>query len=45
MPTVSVLGSGAEDIAFGSGASGAIDVIQLSVGVESFGRQSWLQLD
>ncbi|MFT7470806.1 MAG: type IV pilus assembly protein PilY1 [Kiritimatiellia bacterium] len=45
MPTVSILGNGAEDIAFGSGASGDIDVIQLSIGVESFGRQSWLQLD
>lgn len=45
MPTVSILGNGAEDIAFGSGASGAIDVIQLSIGVESFGRQSWRQLD
>lgn len=45
MPTVSILANGAEDVAFGSGASGDIDVIQLSVGVESFGRQSWRQLE
>jgi len=45
MPTVSILGNGAEDIAFGSGASGDIDVIQLSIGVEAFGRQSWRQLE
>lgn len=45
MPTVSILANGAEDVAFGSGASGDIDVIQLSVGVEYFGRQSWRQLE
>ena len=45
MPTVSILSNGAADVAFGSGASGEIDVIQLSVGVESFGRQSWRQLE
>ncbi|PCJ17778.1 MAG: pilus assembly protein PilY, partial [SAR86 cluster bacterium] len=45
MPTVSILSDGAQDIAFGSGASGDIDVIQLSVGVEAYGRQSWRQLD
>ena len=45
MPTVSILSDGAQDVAFGSGASGDIDVIQLSVGVESFGRQSWRQLE
>lgn len=45
MPTVSILADGAQDVAFGSGASGDIDVIQLSVGVESFGRQSWRQLE
>ncbi len=45
MPTVSILSNGAADVAFGSGASGDIDVIQLSVGVESFGRQSWRQLE
>jgi type IV pilus assembly protein PilY1 len=45
MPTVSILADGAQDVAFGSGASGDIDVIQLSVGVESYGRQSWRQLE
>jgi type IV pilus assembly protein PilY1 len=45
MPTVSILADGAQDVAFGSGASGEIDVIQLSVGVESYGRQSWRQLE
>lgn len=45
MPTVSILADGAQDIAFGSGASGDIDVIQLSVGTEAFGRQSWRQLE
>ena len=45
MPTVSILSDGAQDVAFGSGASGDIDVIQLSVGTEAYGRQSWRQLE
>jgi type IV pilus assembly protein PilY1 len=45
MPTVSILADGAQDVAFGSGASGDIDVIQLSVGNEAYGRQSWRQLE
>ncbi len=45
MSTVSILADGAQDVAFGSGANGAIDVIQLSVGNESYGRQSWRQLE
>lgn len=45
MPTVSILADSAQDVAFGSGASGDIDVIELSIGVESFGRQSWRQLE
>ncbi|MFK7864760.1 MAG: pilus assembly protein [Pseudohongiellaceae bacterium] len=45
MPTVSILADGAQDVAFGSGASGDIDVIQLSVGTQAFGRQSWRQLE
>ncbi len=45
MPTVSILADGAQDVAFGSGASGDIDVIQLSVGLEAYGRQSWRQLE
>ncbi len=45
MPTVSILADGAQDVAFGSGASGDIDVIELSVGIEAFGRQSWRQLE
>jgi type IV pilus assembly protein PilY1 len=45
LPAVSILADGAQDVAFGSGASGDIDVIQLSVGSESFGRQSWRQIE
>jgi type IV pilus assembly protein PilY1 len=45
MPTVSILSDGPQDVAFGSGASGDIDVIQLSVGIEAYGRQSWRQLE
>lgn len=45
MPTVSILANGAEDVAFGSGASGDIDVIELSVGNTAYGRQSWRQLE
>ncbi len=45
MPTVSILAGGAQDVAFGSGASGDIDVISLSVGGEAYGRQSWRQLE
>ncbi len=45
MPAVSILADGARDVAFGSGASGNIDVILLSVGNESYGRQSWRQLE
>lgn len=45
MPTVSILADGAQDVAFGSGASGDIDVIEISVGDQSFGRQSWQQLE
>jgi len=45
MSIVSILSDGAQDVAFGSGVSGDIDVIQLSVGVESYGRQSWRQLE
>lgn len=45
MPTVSILADDAQDVAFGSGASGDIDVIQLSVGDQSYGRQSWRQIE
>lgn len=45
MPTVSILADGAQDVAFGSGASGDIDVIELTVGNQAFGRQSWRQLE
>ena len=45
MPTVSILSDGAQDIAFGSGASGDIDVIQINVGSDSYGRQSWRNLE
>ncbi|NKB34278.1 MAG: pilus assembly protein [Pseudomonadales bacterium] len=45
MPTVSILADEAQDVAFGSGASGDIDVIELSVGDQAYGRQSWRQLE
>jgi type IV pilus assembly protein PilY1 len=45
MPTVSILADDAQDVAFGSGASGSIDVIQISVGDQSYGRQSWRKLE
>lgn len=45
MPSLSILADGAQDVAFGSGASGEIDVIQISVGDQSFGRQSWRQIE
>lgn len=45
MPALSILADGAQDIVFGSGANGNIDVIPLSVGSESYGRQSWRQLE
>jgi type IV pilus assembly protein PilY1 len=45
MPTVSILADSPQDVAFGSGASGDIDVIRLNVGSEAYGRQSWRQLD
>lgn len=45
MPTVSILADGSQDVAFGSGASGDIDVIQISVGDQSYGRQSWRQIE
>jgi type IV pilus assembly protein PilY1 len=45
MPRVSILANGAQDVAFGSGASGDIEVIQLSAGSGAYGRQSWRQLD
>lgn len=45
MPTVSILADDAQDVAFGSGASGDIDVIEISVGDQSYGRQSWRQLE
>jgi hypothetical protein len=45
MPTVSLLGDGAQDIAFGSGSGGDIEVINITVGNEAYGRQSWNQLE
>ena len=45
MPTVSILADDAQDVAFGSGASGDIDVIEISVGDQAYGRQSWRQLE
>ncbi|MEQ8955414.1 MAG: PilC/PilY family type IV pilus protein, partial [Gammaproteobacteria bacterium] len=45
MPTLSILADGDQDVAFGSGASGDISIIQISVGDQNFGRQSWRQLE
>ena len=40
-----MVSNGAEDIAFGSGASGEIQVIELTVGDQAYGRQSWRRLE
>lgn len=45
MPSVSIMGNGTEDIAYGSGASGDIDITNLSLGNEAYGRQSWRQIE
>ncbi len=45
MPSVSLLSNHAVDIAFGSGASGDIQVIELTVGDQAYGRQSWRMLE
>ena len=45
MPSVSILADGPQDIAFGSGASGDIEVFKLNVGSQAYGRQSWRQLE
>lgn len=45
MPAVSILTIGGADIAFGSSASGDIDVIQINAAAVSYGRQSWRQLE
>jgi type IV pilus assembly protein PilY1 len=45
MPSVSILSVGGKDVAFGSGASGGIDAIQIGVEAETYGRQSWRQLE
>jgi type IV pilus assembly protein PilY1 len=44
VPTLSILLDNDTEIAYGSGSSGAIDVIQLNPGSLAFGRQSWRQL-
>lgn len=44
VPTLSILLDNDTEIAYGSGSSGAIDVIQLNPGALAFGRQSWRQL-
>lgn len=41
MPTVSIMYDGSEDVAYASGASGDIDVIELNIGSQGYGRQSW----
>lgn len=45
VPTLSILSDSDRDIAFGSGSSGDVDVIQLNTGTGASGRQSWRQLD
>lgn len=45
VPTLSILSDDGRDLAFGSGSSGDIDVMELNAGATSTGRQSWRQLD
>lgn len=44
VPTLSVLLDDETEIAYGSGSSGDIDVIELNPGALAFGRQTWRQL-
>lgn len=45
VPTLSILSDSDRDIAFGSGSSGDVDVMELNTGTTTSGRQSWRQLD
>ncbi|MCB1672760.1 MAG: PilC/PilY family type IV pilus protein [Gammaproteobacteria bacterium] len=45
MPTVSIMYDGSEDVAYASGASGDIDVIELNIGSQGYGRQSWRKVE
>lgn len=45
VPTLSILSDDGRDLAFGSGSSGDIDVMELNAGATATGRQSWRQLD
>ena len=45
VPTLSVLSDSDRDLAFGSGSSGDVDVMELNTGTTATGRQSWRQLD
>lgn len=45
VPTLSILSDSDRDLAFGSGSSGDVDVMELNTGTTSTGRQSWRQLD
>ncbi len=45
VPTLSILSDSDRDIAFGSGSSGDVDVMELNTGTTASGRQSWRQLD
>jgi len=44
VPTLSILLDDETEVAYGSGSSGDIDVIDLNPGALAFGRQSWRQL-
>lgn len=45
VPTLSILSDSDRDLAFGSGSSGDVDVMELNTGTSASGRQSWRQLD
>jgi type IV pilus assembly protein PilY1 len=45
VPTLSILSDSDRDLAFGSGSSGDVDVMELNTGTTASGRQSWRQLD
>ncbi|MGV3592654.1 MAG: pilus assembly protein, partial [Gammaproteobacteria bacterium] len=44
IPTLSVIGDGEKELAFGSGSSGDVESIRLNPGPTSVGRQSWRQI-
>ncbi len=44
IPAVTILADGAQDVVFGGGSGGDIDVMKINAGGKFYGRQSWRQL-